>query len=80
MDSSPKKEWFTAKEVRAALDMADGQFRDYVEKRIFPSGVKRGKKARVWTTEDIEWMIYREKHQARFDPKYDEDPDTGEEE
>lgn len=67
--------WLTKKEVCSRLDMSERQFREYVQKKIFPAGVKRGKNAMVWTQEDVDWMFYREKNAARFD---EDDPDIGE--
>lgn len=80
-----KTEWFTAKEVCSRLDMDPRLFREYVEKRIFPVGVKRGKAARAWSITDVEWMIYREQNQLRFEipkdsDKRDEGDDIGESE
>lgn len=77
----PKRlEWLTAKEVCSILDMDPRLFREYVEKRVFPVGIRRGKAARVWSLADVEWMKYREQNQLRFEVPRDGDKrDEGDE-
>jgi len=41
-------------------------FKKYVEQGVFPQGVLRGKRLRVWTREDVAVCAYIEANLARF--------------
>lgn len=58
--------FFTAKEVCKRLGMDPRQFRQFVEQGIFPRGIRRGKRLRVWSEEDIQAMIWLEKFRHRL--------------
>ena len=58
--------WFSAKEVCAKLGMDVRLFRDYVERGLFPRGIKRGKRQRIWSAADIAAMVWLEANRHRL--------------
>lgn len=68
-ENVPSKQWMTAKEAAQWLEMDVRQFRYYVDSGLFPEGIPRGKRLRVWSREDVLAMVYLEKSQSRFVPK-----------
>ena len=41
-------------------------FRDYVERGLFPRGIKRGKRQRIWSAADIAAMVWLEANRHRM--------------
>ena len=69
------KLWLSLREVLAHLDqMGARAFREYLDAGLFPRGLvakfsRKAKNKRIWTTEDLDWMIYVIRNQHRFRPK-----------
>ncbi len=63
-----KQRWFSRKEVCAIIGMEQRQFRDYVDKGLFPRGFRRGKQQMIWSDKDVDVIIWLEMHRHRLRP------------
>jgi predicted DNA-binding transcriptional regulator AlpA len=60
-----EKEFLTLEEVCAALSMAPKEFRNYQRTKVFPLGIRRGRR-RVWPKSELEVLKWLEANQHRW--------------
>lgn len=59
------KEWLTTEEVCQALSMTVKEFRHYLRTKVFPIGIRRGRR-RVWPAGEVEILKWLEQNQHRW--------------
>jgi len=77
MPTEAKQLWFTFREACRALSMETSMFRDYVERGVFPRGIRRGKRRLVWHADDLAAMEWIERNRHRFRRRQKKLPEPG---
>ncbi len=60
---------YTLKEVLWSLAIDERLFREYIDAGLFPAGIERGERVRVWTAGDVAVMVWLETNRHRLSTK-----------